>query len=310
MSTQNNFSKDEEKGLIFLIQRYSIHDGPGIRTTVFMKGCPLGCLWCQNPESFHVFPELMTHDIRCISCGECAKICPKAAISLNNQLGRKIDRSLCNNCFDCVDVCPTGALSRVGEYMTIKEVTEEIEKDTLFYDHSGGGVTVSGGEPLLQSSFVFNLLKACKEMGFHTALDTSGYGDWPAMEKVLSQVDLVLFDLKHVDPNKHHEGTGKGNKLIFENLRKISPKNRVWLRLPLIPGYNDSQDNLRKIGDLAKEIGAEKLSLLPVNQLGEEKCRALGRTLAMEKIVTPADESIQAVKKFLEDMGLDVTVGE
>lgn len=213
----------DNRGLIFHAQRYSIQDGPGLRTTIFMKGCPLRCEWCHNPESIKPYPELMSRDRKCMKFGNCVQACLTGAITLDQTGGRRINREKCILCFDCVAVCPTGALEKVGTYMTVDEVMTEIERDELFYRKSGGGVTISGGEPLLQWRFVRDLLRACKQRHLHTALDTSGYARWPALQSVLEYVDLVLYDIKHMDLQLHKKKTGVGNSLILANLRRIPP---------------------------------------------------------------------------------------
>lgn len=301
---------DKERGLIFLIQGYSIQDGPGIRTTVFMKGCPLRCPWCHNPESLNPYPELMTHDTKCIACGKCVDACPVEAITLSKQEGRKIDRDRCNLCFECVEVCPADALTKVGEYMTVEQVVEEVEKDELFFWRSGGGVTISGGEPLLQGPFVTKVLKSCKERGLHTALDTCGYSPWPLLEEILEYVDLVLFDIKHMDPRAHEEATGVSNALSLENLYKIRDQKKVWLRIPLIPGYNDSDENLKKISTLGREIGAERISILPFNKFGDGKYENLGRQIPIPEVKPPSKERLHEIQQSIESLGLHVTLGE
>ncbi|MBW2003365.1 MAG: glycyl-radical enzyme activating protein [Deltaproteobacteria bacterium] len=303
-------SLNQEYGIVFLIQSYSIQDGPGIRSTIFMKGCPLRCLWCQNPESLEPYPQLLTHDERCILCGECVESCPLGAITLDKNEGRKIERVKCNLCFKCVDVCPTGALTKVGKYMTVEEVMSEIEKDELIYYESGGGVTISGGEPLFQGSFTYNLLRACKERGLHTALDTCGYAPWTLMEKVLRYVDLVLYDIKHMDPKAHKQATGKSNSLILRNVHKIPHHIKVWLRIPLIPEFNDSDENLRKVVELGREIGAEKISILPFNKLGEGKYQSMGKEFPMAKIEPSSTKKIREMQRSIERFGIPVTVGE
>ncbi|HEY32049.1 MAG TPA: glycyl-radical enzyme activating protein [Dehalococcoidia bacterium] len=299
---------EEERGLVFLIQRYSVQDGPGLRTTIFMKGCPLRCQWCQNPESLSLHPDLMTHDTKCMLLGKCADACPLGAITIDRK-SRKIDRAKCDLCFHCVDTCPTKALSKVGEYMTVAEVMAEIERDELFYRRSGGGVTVSGGEPLLQWQFVHRLLEACKQRHLHTALDTCGYAQWPILEKVLEHVDLVLYDIKHIDPELHKKATGKSNQRILRNLHLIPPHKKVWLRLPLIPGFNDSRENLTELGKLGQEIGVEKVSILPYHKLAEEKYRQLGMQRKMSPLKPPTKRQLQKVQPLIESFGLQVTIG-
>jgi pyruvate formate lyase activating enzyme len=303
-------SSENEPGTIFLIQRYSVQDGPGIRTTVFMKGCPLRCRWCQNPESWEPHPELMSRDTKCIMCGRCAEACPIGVISFDLEKGRKIDRTGCNLCFECIEACPAKALIRVGRTMTVEEVMSEVERDEIIYYRSGGGVTVSGGEPLFQETFVLKLLMACKDRGLHTALDTCGYVRRPVFERMLEHVDLVLFDVKHMNPKHHRETTGTSNILILNNIRRIPPDKKIWLRIPLIPGYNDSRDNLRKLRELALEIRAEKVSILPFHRLGESKIAQIGKRHNGPQLKPPDKEHLQEIKEFIEHIGVKVTIGE
>ncbi len=300
---------DQKRGLVFLIQRYSIHDGPGIRTTVFLKGCPLRCPWCQNPESWDAHPELMSRDARCILCGRCVESCPHQALEIVSKQ-RKIDWARCTHCFECVPACPTGALDRVGQYLTGDEVMKEVEKDDVSYYRSGGGVTLSGGEPLLQEEFTHALLKTCKERGLHTALDTCGHARWSALERVLPYADLILYDLKHLDPKLHREQTGQSNSLILNNLRKIPPHQKVWLRIPLIPGFNDSPEFLKRAGVLAKKCKVGKVSLLPFHKIGEGKNRQIGKEYRCKGIKPGSRESIQRAREIIASFGVPVSIGE
>ncbi len=306
-----SLSKNEysEKGFVFNIQRFSIHDGPGIRTTVFMKGCPLHCLWCSNPESQDATPNLMVRDMNCKGCGACKEICPKGAISLTEEGIRKIEWGKCNQCLLCVNACPYNALNICGTYMTVDEVLEEVLRDKDFYRNSGGGITVSGGEALTQNEFVTDLLKASKSEGLHTALDTSGYAPWEKLEKVLSFVDLILWDIKHLDPVVHKKMTGAENNLILENLLKASHIKPVWMRMPLIAGFNDSETYIREFIRLAKKIAAEKVSLLPYHEGGKSKTDQMGRPYPFPDGRAPGDEHIELLKGMIEKAGIKVSIG-
>jgi pyruvate formate lyase activating enzyme len=301
--------RHEGKGLIFNIQKFSVHDGPGIRTTVFMKGCPLQCLWCSNPESQSFLPELMIRDINCKGCGACADVCPQRAISITKKAGRRIDRQKCDQCLLCVQSCIYGSLNQCGQYRTVKEVLDEVLQDKIFYKNSGGGVTISGGEPLSQSKFVGDLLASCKKDGLHTALETSGHASWKEMEKVLGFVDLILFDIKHLDSAKHQKTTGIKNNILLENLQKAAATNHIWLRVPLIDGFNDSTEHIKKIAALGRDIGAQKISLLAYHEGGKSKCEQLGVPYGFTAGKTPDEKHIHKLKKIIEKTGLAVSVG-
>ena len=262
---------NENKGIIFNIQRYSIHDGPGIRSTVFLKGCPLTCFWCQNPESQEMKAEILLDKSKCASCGQCIISCPAGANLLTPDRV-KIIRDKCMGCGECVEVCPNEARRLVGEYMTVDEVMEEILRDRVFYENSGGGVTLSGGEPLMQADFALQLLRRCKEEDLHTALDTCGYTSWKTMQKLLEYTDLVLYDIKCLDATKHSMATGKPNELIIENAKMIARSKEMWVRVPLVPGFNDSEREVRAIVSfIKKELGSTKIDLHCYNKLGEGK---------------------------------------
>jgi pyruvate formate lyase activating enzyme len=303
--------KDPEsnhKGLVFNIQKFSLHDGPGIRTTVFMKGCSLSCRWCSNPESMNRHQEIMIYDVRCIGCKKCVEACPVGAIVFTER-GREIDWDTCDNCLECARVCPSKAIECVGDYMTVDEVVKKVEDDRIFYENSNGGMTVSGGEALVQSAFVREVLKKCREKGIHTALDTTGNAPWQDIESVLEYVDLVLQDIKHMDTEMHKKGTGVGNERILENARKIAQSVRIWIRIPLIPDYNDSEENIRMVCEFASDIGAEKISVLPYHDLGSSKYPKLGIVYPMEGTTPPTEEAVESVRKTIESLGLEVEVG-
>lgn len=301
---------DNHKGLVFNIQKFSIQDGPGIRTTVFMKGCPLSCPWCSNPEGLSREQELITNDRKCIGCMKCAEVCPLNAISFVDGT-RLVDWDLCNNCLECANICPSHALEAAADEMTVDEVFDVVAQDAPFYRNSGGGVTISGGEAMLQWEFALELFKKSKEAGFHTVLDTTAYCKWEHLEEVLEYVDLILFDLKHMDPKKHQEKTGITNELILENLEKAAKKTKIWVRIPLIPGYNDSEENLRQVAELASRIRAEKVSILPYHEYGKQKYPRLGSEYSFNEadILEPENEIVTRSKELMESYGLEVAVG-
>lgn len=262
---------NNNRGYVTDIQRYSIHDGPGIRTTVFLKGCPLRCFWCQNPEAQEIKPQIMYYSERCSVCGHCVEACPEGAVKIKEGVLR-IDRDKCVACGSCEKICLNLARQITGKLMNAHDVIEEIKKDEKFYDNSGGGMTISGGEPLFQSQFTFNILKSCKEEGFHTALETCGIASWDAYKEVIDFVDLFLFDIKHMDSDKHISGTGMPNRLILENVRKIAAQKPMLIRTPLIPGFNNSKEAIRDIAHFVKkELPSVKLELLAYNKMGESK---------------------------------------
>jgi pyruvate formate lyase activating enzyme len=298
------------KGLVFNIQKFSIHDGPGIRTTVFMKGCPLTCPWCSNPEGMNPEPQIITNDRKCIGCGKCAEACPLKAISCNNG-SRALDWELCNNCLECASVCPSRSIEVTGTYMTVDEVFKIAARDAPFYANTGGGVTISGGEPLLQWEFARALLQRCKDARFHTTLDTAAYSKWDVMDSVLEYVDLVLFDVKHTDPERFSDECGVSNDLIMRNLEKAAHRVSVWLRIPLVPDYNDSESNLRQTAELALRIGADKVSILPYHEYGKHKYERLGRKYPLDRsdILKPDDEIVTRSLQIVESYGLSVSIG-
>jgi pyruvate formate lyase activating enzyme len=298
------------KGLVFNIQRYSIQDGPGIRTTVFLKGCPLRCLWCSNPESQNPRPEIAHRDSLCNQCGRCVAVCPVHAISLHDK-SISIDRALCNDCGKCVEVCQPGALKMFGEEMTAAQVFAQVKKDEDFYRESGGGVTVSGGEPLSQPDFVAALFQLCRENGIHTCIETCGLASIKALEKVLKYTSLVLFDVKLTDRAAHQKWTGKPNETILRNLRLVVKKNiPLIVRVPLIPGVNDSDEELKNIAGLASRILElpGKMDLLPYHKFGMGKYLMLDRKYGLEDINTQPDAYVRKLKQLIESLGFDCEI--
>jgi pyruvate formate lyase activating enzyme len=300
---------DGTQGMVFNIQRYSIQDGPGIRTTVFLKGCPLRCEWCSNPESQNPHPEILFRSTQCQKRGACADACDVGAITRVDGIPL-LDRSACTLCMDCVEACPSGALEISGRRMSVDEVVEECCRDELFYTNSGGGVTLSGGEPLFQPEFSKLVLEACQERSIHTALDTSGHATWQIMKTVLEYTDLVLFDLKHLSPERHLEGTRATNDLILENLRKTleSKEASVWIRIPVIPGYNDDGPYLQELALALAEMRAEKVSLLGHHRWGESKYEALGRESPYDGVAVLPRTKLESMKRAMEARGIEVTI--
>jgi pyruvate formate lyase activating enzyme len=298
-------------GLIFDIQRYSIHDGPGIRTLIFMKGCPLRCLWCDNPEGQMPYPEILFSNKLCIKCWKCTKICPVGSIKEEGGV-IKIDRTTCTSCGKCAEICYAEAIKLVGQWMSVEDVLKVIERDYAFYKTSGGGVTLGGGEPTMQSDFASLLLKACKERGINTAIETCGYTKWENFEKMLKHLDLVYYDIKHMDSKIHEYLTGKPNELILENLRKLSQTNLpIIIRVPLIPGCNDQEVNIRRTAEFVSTLGNSimRVEILPYHRLGMHKYEQLGREYKLKNLLPPSKEAINNAAKIFEAYGLTVQIG-
>jgi pyruvate formate lyase activating enzyme len=298
-------------GIIFDIRRYSIHDGPGIRTTVFFKGCPLNCWWCHNPESQASSVEMMYRENRCIHCGACLETCTRGALSWDTDL-IVLDKEKCDLCGDCADVCYPEAHQMVGREMTIPQAMAEIERDIAFYDQSDGGVTVSGGEPLLQPDFLHALLQSCKEKDIHTALDTCGFAPWEILDCVRGYVDLFLYDLKLMEDAKHRQFTGVSNKLILSNLQTLSSQgHHIILRLPVIPGINDDDDNMHQIGFFAAALPhLDGIDILPYHRIGLDKYRRLNMDYKLPEITSPSSDKIAAKAQILRKYGLQVKIGD
>ncbi len=298
-------------GLVFNIMRFALHDGPGIRTTVFLKGCPLRCWWCHNPESQSAEPEIIYFEERCIACGECVRACPQGALSLDEHGSRVLrDLALCEPCGECVEACPTGARQLAGRAMTVPEVLREVTKDQVFFDQSGGGVTISGGEPLLQAEFVEELLVACRARRIRTALDTCGLAQPEVLERVRPYVDLFLYDLKLMGRGEHLKYTGVKNDQILRNLELLAEAgSAVIVRLPVIPGVNDDGDNLEALAGFMTAHGLRDIDLLPYHRIGSDKYQRLHLTWRMDGVEPPSAEDTEALAARLRRDGLRVRIG-
>ena len=302
--------KSGQHGVVFNIMRYSVADGPGLRTTVFFKGCPLFCPWCHNPESQDPKPQLIHRVDRCLGCEECLQACPQDAISAGEQ-GFITDMQRCDLCGECLEACPSGARDSFGQIMSLEEVMAEILKDLPFYEESGGGVTFSGGEPLMQPEFLLDLLKECKRLELHTAVDTSGCVHYDKLNEIGSYVDLFLYDLKLMDHERHKRLIGLSNKGILGNLeRLIEDGRRVMVRMPLIPGVNDSAEDIGLAAEfLAGLKPAPPVELLPYHHTADEKYRILGREPFRPEAQAPDDAGLEALAAIMRSKGLKVSIG-
>lgn len=295
-------------GYIFDIKKFSINDGPGIRTTVFFQGCPLDCPWCHNPEGRSVERVLMYRANRCTLCGECAKACKRDAISINGHV--VTDRERCNTCGKCIEVCYTGAREISGHRVSVDEVMAQVERDRPFYEQSGGGVTFSGGEPLMQPRFLKKLLLACHEAGIHTAVDTSGCCNWDDLDDIRDLTDLFLYDLKLMDEVRHREVMGVSNRQILENLKRLSAAgSALYIRIPLIPGINDDESNLRQTAEFISGLkGVTSVEIMGYHEIGLSKYQALDLPYRLKEIHPPSIAQIQEAASSFNNIGIPVKV--
>ncbi|MFZ3045070.1 MAG: glycyl-radical enzyme activating protein [Desulfatirhabdiaceae bacterium] len=310
----------KNQALITNIQRFSINDGPGIRTTVFLKGCPLNCEWCHNPECKDQEALIFWKKYTCVQCGRCYGACPRGAINppvspeiaRENSSYHKIIREKCDRCMKCVKACIYEALTADSRLMTVDQVIKEVESDMPFYRNSGGGLTVSGGEPVAHPEFVIELLKAAKERGIHVCLDTTGYCPWEVLKRFMEYVDIFLYDLKHLDPEKHKEKTGVDNKLILENLKKLSEANKqIRIRIPVIPGYNDSLEYMEEVVVFLESLPnrVQGVDMMPFHNWCQDKYGWLGIDWSMADTESMDPIEVEPLKEIFSSAGFECTVG-
>lgn len=299
-----------QSGLVFNIQRYCLQDGPGIRTTVFLKGCPLSCSWCHNPEGIVPEAEIAVVESRCVVCGECRRAC-RFGGSLPGEGALQTRSELCTLCGDCAGACPTGARQFTGREMTVGEIMREVVRDRIFYEDSQGGVTFSGGEPLMQVRFLRELLEACRTEGISSAVDTCGYAGAEDLLGIAPITGLFLYDLKFMDDVKHRQYTGVSNALILNNLKALgSIHGNIWLRIPLIPDVTDGEADLEALARFAASVrGVRKVNLLPYHRTGLQKFRRLGRTYELDGVQTPSPELMERVLRKFSAAGINAVAG-
>lgn len=297
------------KAIIFNIQKFSIHDGPGIRTTVFFKGCPLKCKWCHNPESQNFKKEMLYDKEKCVLCGKCKEICPTQAIKIENDILTTVIEK-CTFCNECVIYCIPGAREIAGKEYTVQDVLKEVMKDKTFYEQSNGGVTLSGGEPLAQIDFTEELLKKLKKENIHTAVDTSGAVNFDVLERAAKYTDLFLYDIKLMNDKKHEEFIGISNKNIIDNLNKLSKiHNNINLRLPIIEGINADKEHISKVIKLIKVLNIKKINLLPYHDIAKHKYQKLGIFYDEDKMSKPTNEIMNSYKEMFDKCGHEVKIG-
>ena len=297
------------EGKVLRIERFAIHDGPGIRTTVFLKGCPLRCAWCHSPESQALQPEFMPRPDRCVRCFGCTNACPRHAATPAADKG-PVAPAACDTCGECAEACPTGARELAGRTMSVNALMAEIERDRIFYDESDGGVTFSGGEPLMQPAFLARMVRTCHDSGIHVAVDTCGHADTSALLDVARDADMFLFDLKMMDEDRHVAYTGASNARILENLERLAAvHSNILVRFPLVPGVNDDDDNVRATGAFLVSLHLTRVDVLPYHRAGIAKYDRLQRPYLLPETQPPAADRQEHVVRLLEDCGLIVRPG-
>lgn len=300
---------DTIKGLVGGIQRFSTSDGPGIRTTVFLKGCPLDCKWCHNPELISPKQQLMRSVTKCIGCGYCRDFCRRGAIKMGEE-GFYVDRSLCNDCLDCVEVCAAEAMNPAARWKTVQEVMDTVKRDAGFYEKSGGGMTISGGELLSQSRFAEALLDAAVEAGIGVALDTSGCGNGETLCRMAGKASYILYDMKGILPKVHKAYTGVDNRGILDNLRKLASnpetRKKVIMRMPLVHDVNDTPEIIEATAAFYRETGLPEVTLLAYHELGISKCKGIGRTPHV--FTAPSHERMLEIKSCFQNVGMHVEI--
>ncbi len=300
------------KGLVFNIQYCNFHDGPGLRTLVFFKGCPLRCRWCSNPESMKRLPELGLKRSMCDRCGKCLDVCSEQALSFNEEEILRVDRQRCNVCGKCVSACCNEVLTIYGKTMTAEEVFEEVCRDKMFYEGTGGGITVSGGEPLQQPHFMVAIFRLCRDTGINTCLETTGYTSTKVWEEVLPLTDHVLFDLKHIDSRIHQEFTGKPNRQILDNAGLVAgSETPVMFRMPLVPGFNDTPQNIGATADFIKNLEGDNvqgIELMPYHRMGMGKYESLDKQYVLNDVKPSEPDYVESISKKFEELGVVCTV--
>lgn len=297
-----------KKSVVCEIERYATHDGPGLRTVVFLKGCPLHCMWCSNPETQNPRNELYYHQRTCIGCQRCVRACPLGALTYEE--GIRVDRVACDLCGKCVDVCPAGSLNLVGKEMTVEEVLREVMKDEAFYATSGGGLTISGGEVLTSAPFVLDLLRRAKAECLHTCIETTGFGSLKDLIEIAEYADIVYYDIKHMDEERHRELTGVGNRVILENLEVLSKlHSQIVIRMPILSGINAETKAVKEAAQFAVSLGIREVHLLPYHALGKGKYSQLGKGYGLFFLKPPTEEDMEKLKLMVEAYGLKVTIG-